>query len=120
MSLVLKCKFSYSAVWVRPSSKYAFLGNHLTEDLGVLLVVVLGLQSLQAQLSAACGHSVVDTLQAASTVSPQPLQPSRTDGGQELSSGDGLQRLQRRWRQQQALRDWHRPWRDKHSTNINS
>lgn len=104
--------------WVRLEVECAFQGNHLTEDLRVMVVVVLGLQSLQAQLSAACGHSVVNALQAASTVSPQPLQPSRTDGGQEPSGGDDLQLLQRRWGQQQALRDRHRPWTDKHGANV--
>lgn len=77
---------------MRPSLKCHSQGKHLTEDLSVMVVVVLGLQGLQAQLSAAGGHGVVDALQAASAVSPQPLQPSRTDGGQELSGGEGLQR----------------------------
>lgn len=100
-------RFCRRVVPARPSSKRHSQSKHLTEDLSVVVVVVLGLQGLKAQLSAAGGHGVVDALQAAPAVSPQPLQPGRTDGGQELGGGEGLQRQQRRRRQQQALRDRH-------------
>lgn len=78
-------------------------------DQSPISISLLGFQSLQAQLRAARCYGVVDALHAAFTGSPQPLHLSRTDAFQQARSGDGLQRNQWRWREQQALWDWNCP-----------
>lgn len=83
--------------------------SHLTIDQSQILILCLGVQSLQAQVRAARCYGVMDALHAAFTGSPQLLHLSRTDAFQQLLSGGRCQRNQRRLREQQALWDGNCP-----------